>query len=312
MLLHKFKTCSKPRASHSMAPPASLSVERLQRFGLEAVRKVRRKEQVAYSVTLSCEYLGVAAREGRFDASSMAQANLNVGFEWRVKANAYEYTHIVTVRCDHLTSRGVPFPQSWRTALQSLDLDDIVSKTVERVIAQSGSHGVRCQLLGRPPPAQLSEEASTTGAFATSTVLNTSSVRMCSASSGWPIGATSMNAAKSKRAHYARAIWSPWTSARVSRISALANGFAHTCTRAKFGISSRHRHATLTCLLPLPRFGPRRSAHSYKDVASIRQLRYAASRGTHLCGQKRRGITGTSPSLLCGPGTHEALSAGSW
>ena len=149
-----------------MAPEASLSVERLQRFGLEAVRKVRRKEQVAYSVTLSCEYLGVSVGEGRFDASSMAQANLNVGFEWLVKANAYEHTHIVTVRCDNLASRGVTFPLCWRMALQSLDLDDIVSKTVERVIAQSGSHGVRCQLLGRPPPAQLSED-STTGAFAT-------------------------------------------------------------------------------------------------------------------------------------------------
>ena len=75
-----------------MAPEASLSVERLQRFGLEAVRKARRKEQVAYSVTLSCEYLGVSVGEGRFDASSMAQANLNVGFEWRVEANVYEHT----------------------------------------------------------------------------------------------------------------------------------------------------------------------------------------------------------------------------
>ena len=102
-----------------MAPHASLSVERLQRFGLEAVRKVRRKEEVAYSVTLSCEYLGVSVGDGRFDATAMAQASLNVGFEWRVRAGAYEHAQIKTVRCDHLVSRGVPFPQSWRTALQS-------------------------------------------------------------------------------------------------------------------------------------------------------------------------------------------------
>ena len=221
-------------------------------------------------MTLSCEYLGVSVGDGRFDASAMAQANLNVGFEWRVKANAYEHTQIKTVRCDNLASRGVPFPQSWRTALQSTDLDDIVSKTVDRVIAQSGSNGIRCHLLGRPPPAQLSEEVTPRAPSQPSEVLNTSSARMYSANSGWRIEATSMQAATSKRVHYARAIRYPWTSAPVSQSSPLANGFAHTCTRANFGTSSSQRHATLTCLLPSPLSRPRSCA---PDVASIRQMR---------------------------------------
>ena len=61
--------------------------------------------------------------------------------------------------------------------------------------------------------------------------------------------------------------------------------------------SSRHRHATLTCLLPSPLSRPRSCAPSCKDVVSIRQLRDAASRGIHSSGQNRRDITGTSPSL---------------
>jgi hypothetical protein len=120
-----------------MAPPVSCSVERLQRFGWEAAKKMKRKEKMAHSVSLTCEYLGVCTGEGQFDAASATISSRTVGFEWRVKAGAHGHTQVVTVRCDNLGSRGVHFPRGWATALQLMDLDEIVGKTVERVIAQS-------------------------------------------------------------------------------------------------------------------------------------------------------------------------------
>ena len=147
-----------------MAPLVSCSVDRLQRFGWEAAKKRKRKEKLAHSVSLSCEYLGICIGEGKFDASSAAMSSRSVGFEWRVKAGAHGHAQVVTVRCDTLGSRGVPFPRGWATALQLMDLDEIVGKTVARVIAQSKTPGVCCQLLGRPQRAQISEAERTQGA----------------------------------------------------------------------------------------------------------------------------------------------------
>jgi hypothetical protein len=148
-----------------MAPPVSCSVERLQRFGWEAAKKMKRKEKMAHSVSLTCEYLGVCIGEGKFDASSAAISSRTVGFEWRVKAGAHGHAQVVTVRCDHLGSRGVPFPKGWATVLQHLDIDAIVNKAVERVLAQSKTPGVCCQLLGRPQRAQVSDTENTQGAL---------------------------------------------------------------------------------------------------------------------------------------------------
>ena len=148
-----------------MAPPVSCSVERLQRFGWEAAKKMKRKEKMAHSASLTCEYLGVSTGEGQFDALSSALSSRTVGFEWRVRAGAHGHTQVVTVRCDHLGSRGVPFPKAWSPALQLMDLDEIVDKTVERVISQSKTPGVCCQLLGLPQRAEISEAERTQGAL---------------------------------------------------------------------------------------------------------------------------------------------------
>jgi hypothetical protein len=59
----------------------------------------------------------------------------------------------------------VPFPKGWATALQHLDLDGIVNKTVERVITQSKVQGVCCQLLGRPQRAHTLDADDTKGAL---------------------------------------------------------------------------------------------------------------------------------------------------
>ena len=73
-----------------MASQASFSVERLQRFGSEAARKQRRKQEIGHAATFACEYLGVSTREACFDAALDAKARSRVGFEWRVTAGAFE------------------------------------------------------------------------------------------------------------------------------------------------------------------------------------------------------------------------------
>ena len=139
-----------------MALQAGFSVERLQRFGAEAVRK---------EVTLACEYLGVSTGEDCFDAALDAQARSHVGFGWRVTAGAFEHVRSVTVRCNNLAARGVPFPQGWRVALQSLDLDEIAYNTAKRVAAQSGTPGIRCEMLGGPLRVQISEAPNSQGSI---------------------------------------------------------------------------------------------------------------------------------------------------
>ena len=44
-----------------MASRAGFSIERLQRFGSEAVKRERRKQEIGHAVTISCEYLGVSS-----------------------------------------------------------------------------------------------------------------------------------------------------------------------------------------------------------------------------------------------------------
>ena len=148
-----------------MASRAGFSTERLQRFGSEAVKRERRKQEISHAVTISCEYVGVATSEESFDASLHAQAGLHVGFEWRVAAHSYEKARRIAVRCDNLASRGATFPSGWQVALQSLGLDDIVDDTVKRVAAESGTASLRCQLLGQPLHVQLSEEHDAQGSI---------------------------------------------------------------------------------------------------------------------------------------------------
>ena len=154
------------RVARSMAQLVSFSHERLQRFGMEAAEKAKRKEKkLAHSVALTCEYVGVPVGEGRFEATARATTNVSFAFEWRVKAGGFEATCAITVRCDNLAGRGVPFPQGRRVALQNLDLDEQVAKGVERVIARSKIPYVRCDLLGRPHHTSVVTAESTQGSL---------------------------------------------------------------------------------------------------------------------------------------------------
>ena len=53
---------------------------------------MKRKEKMAHSASLTCEYLGVCTGEGQFDALSSALSSRTVGFEWRVRAGAHGHT----------------------------------------------------------------------------------------------------------------------------------------------------------------------------------------------------------------------------
>ena len=94
-----------------MAQLASFSHERLQRFGKEAAERARRKEKLAHSVLLTCEYIGIPVGGGRYDTASAATANVRFAFEWHAKVGSIDATRVTTVRCGHLAGRGVPFPQ---------------------------------------------------------------------------------------------------------------------------------------------------------------------------------------------------------
>ena len=140
-----------------MAPQASFSVERLQRYASEAVRKIRRKWAVPHTVSLFCDMWVLRRREVAMMHRCQHRPASRSDSSGAPEHIPTEMAQIFSVRCDHLASQGVPLP-SWQIALQSLDLDEIVGKTVEGVAAQSGARGVCCRFVGQPRRAKLSEE----------------------------------------------------------------------------------------------------------------------------------------------------------
>ena len=102
-----------------MAPKGAFTLERVHGFATLAVERAQARliDEGLVFAHLSCEYRGVAGADGVTDLQAKASYRSTLVYEWRVCAAGVNEKSLVTVRCGHASDRGVPFPDSWQTAL---------------------------------------------------------------------------------------------------------------------------------------------------------------------------------------------------
>ena len=103
-----------------MAPKGAFTLERVHGFATLAVERAQARltDEGLVFAHLSCEYRGVAGADGVTDLQAKASYRSTLVYEWRVCAAGVNEKSLVTVRCGHASHQGVPFPDSWQTALK--------------------------------------------------------------------------------------------------------------------------------------------------------------------------------------------------
>ena len=73
--------------------------------------------------------------------------NTPVAFEWQLQVAGRTHRHVVSVTADNSSKKGVPLPESWRTALECTSLDEIADRFA---VEQSAKLGIdmSCTILG--------------------------------------------------------------------------------------------------------------------------------------------------------------------
>ena len=138
-----------------MAPKAGkYNRERLLNLGAGSAEAALRNLAGASEVErLTCDYLGVPADGGGYDAAALPRHNTNVAYQWRVRAGIYDETSIVPTRCSNIANRGVPLPDAWGTALQCLTLDSLAERSAMHVREQEPTlTEVQFEALGQAKP----------------------------------------------------------------------------------------------------------------------------------------------------------------
>ena len=92
-----------------MAPKKSYTRERLD--GIAADSAVKMKGFMPNG-KLTCEYL----HQG---AETTVRGADDLSFLWEIEASGYNDQCKVEAKCGNVATRGVPFPERWRTALAS-------------------------------------------------------------------------------------------------------------------------------------------------------------------------------------------------
>ncbi len=130
-----------------MPPKKIYSNQRFAQVGAESAAKARATYQNSFPMELSCEHLpefdkAFCQNDGKL------RRDTPLTFRWRVKCAGYEATHDVNARCNHVTERGVPLPEHWRTAMQCLTLEARAEASTGDM-RETGVSQVRCEVLGQ-------------------------------------------------------------------------------------------------------------------------------------------------------------------
>ena len=130
-----------------MAPKANYTHERLAAVASQSVAKAR------------VDYGGSSFMEHFLGCDPIRQPGVQlkrtseVAFRWRFRGAGYDEVAELTGRCNNVFERGVPFPESWATALRCLSLDEIAVTSAGKIRSQDqGLSDLRCEVLGRPKP----------------------------------------------------------------------------------------------------------------------------------------------------------------
>ena len=150
-----------------MALRSGYTLERMREIGRLSADQARNNLERAVFArlkALTCEYCGVGSAQGSVESGAAVRANSNVAYRWTVTVDGFEEQHVAHVRADKAACNGVAFPKGWKTALQSLDLPDIVRRHLECTKAESRVPGLGCRLLGAPARVNVPEEGQGVGA----------------------------------------------------------------------------------------------------------------------------------------------------
>ena len=143
------RALSRIGAQVPMPPKGTFTLERIHGFATLAVERAQARliDEGVVLDHLSCEYRGVAATDGVTDLQANAPYRSKLVYEWRVCAAGVNEKTLVTVRCGDASNRGVPFPDSWQTALKCQQLTSVAKSAAEEARAEIGRE-VDCMVVG--------------------------------------------------------------------------------------------------------------------------------------------------------------------
>ena len=136
-----------------MASRNGYTFERMREIGRLSADQARSNLQRAVFArlkTLTCEYCGVVTTEGSADPGAPIRAGSHVTYRWTATGDGFEEQQPAHVRVNEVARNGVAIPKGWKTALQNLDLPDVVRQHLECVRVESRVPGLGCRLLGAP------------------------------------------------------------------------------------------------------------------------------------------------------------------
>ena len=146
--------CQVPDQLRNIMPPKQpFSAERAQEFAKLAVVKATEssgKDGLPAAAVLDCAYRGIATPDGGVDNAGPITAKATLVYDWRFACEDFEETHEIKVTCKNASTQGVPFPETWKTALKCLQMPTLVGSALEVARQESGAAEVHCQFLGAP------------------------------------------------------------------------------------------------------------------------------------------------------------------
>ena len=134
-----------------MPPKQPFSVVRAQEFGDLAVVKATASfghEGLPTGVLLDCTYRGVVTPDDGVDHGGEIAAKTTLVYIWNVVGGGFDDTQTKHVRACDAKRQGVPFPDTWKTALKCLQMPTLVGSALEVARQESDVADVACTFLG--------------------------------------------------------------------------------------------------------------------------------------------------------------------
>ena len=141
-----------------MPPKAQFTAERAQALGnLAASNATDALGNSLAALQLTCTYRGTVDAEGHADLAGHIAARSTLEYEWRCVGEGIVETHGTRVYCNNASTQGVPFPNSWTTALKCRDLSSLIGQATEAAQKEADATDIECKFLGVPTETSLSE-----------------------------------------------------------------------------------------------------------------------------------------------------------
>ena len=142
-----------------MPSKGAFTLERVQAFGAVAAEGARTRLADDGGPTcdeLTCEYRGVAVDDGAYDINGTLTNRSTIAYQWHVSVGGHHEQSWVILRCDHAPERGVPFPNTWHTALRCSSLQTVADDAAKAARDEVGGI-IDCKLLGAAKKTTLPE-----------------------------------------------------------------------------------------------------------------------------------------------------------